>query len=122
MKHPIILPNYSWSASHFDSEYGDVLHGNSKEEIEAHWGGVVSAELLPLEKLIPHITDNSNWKRKFRKKSIYPPVIVDLRRRSGGWLLQGNHRVIIWKEWGFTHAPAWVIRNNKAAKTFTEVS
>ena len=95
----MILPNHSWTA-------------DSKEFTENHCknrGGIVSAEFIPLDEVKVDPLWKPNWKRKFRKKSVYPPIVIDLRGNHL-WLLDGNHRVTVWREWGCTYAPAWVIR------------
>lgn len=98
----MILPNHSWTPDSRTS---------AEERCEKSGGGTVSAEFVSLDKVNPTITFHSTaWKRKFRKKSVYPPIVIDLRW-NGVLLEDGNHRVTVWREWGCTHAPAWVIRN-----------
>ena len=65
----------------------------------------VSIGSLP-EGIIPE--KNDSWKSRFFKESVYPPIVIETVRWEGIYILQGNHRVILWREWGFKYAPARV--------------
>jgi hypothetical protein len=49
-----------------------------------------------------------DWRALFDRNDVYPPIKVEL---SAGqlYVLDGNHRRIIWEEWGYTHAPAFMV-------------
>lgn len=118
----MILPNHSWMpanwtpANHIDNDHnGDWSDGKKDvEKLCENRGGTVSPAFIPLDEVKLNSTLRGvAWKRTFRKKSIYPPIIIDLRE-GDVWLVDGHHRVTVWREWGCTHAPAWVIRKRES--------
>jgi len=51
-------------------------------------------------------TDDA-WKASFSRDSVFPPIVVE-RGQEGVRILHGNHRVIMWRAWGFKYAPAFI--------------
>lgn len=60
--------------------------------------------------------DSYDWD-SLRMARSTPPAKLRVTRRGAVEILDGNHRVALWGERGFTHVPAWVIdeRGHRAA-------
>jgi hypothetical protein len=48
------------------------------------------------------------WKEDYDRRSTFPPIKIAVDDDEVR-ILDGNHRVKMFGEWGFTHAPAWVL-------------
>lgn len=105
------LPNYDWNL-----ECG--RDGNGLENILGCYGwdsdtSDCSQRIFALSELPGGIArDLEGWKDDYDPDSIYPPIVVEF---FGGRynVIDGNHRIILFREWGFTHVPAWFVREKQ---------
>ena len=58
---------------------------------------------------------NPEWKTAFKKRSVYPPILVEAKSNGTFQIIDGHHRVIMWREFGFTRVPAWVVTPDEDA-------
>lgn len=76
----------------------------------------VSRGEIELSKLNPHISESDDtWKLDFDSLNIYPAITVEIDD-SGCHILDGNHRVQMWREWGFAIVDAWIVDSSSAGQ------
>jgi hypothetical protein len=102
----VTLPNHDWNKSDRDRD-GYVY------KLTDFGAGTPIQDRVLLSGLNPLIKEpNDSWKKDFMRDDTYPPLVLESQGDGTYTILQGNHRIIVWKEWGFTHGPAWVFPQN----------
>jgi hypothetical protein len=73
-------------------------------------------QIIPMNKIIvtrqgfaemQRLPQDPDWSRDFTKWSIFPPIAVQ-KRLNRYEVIDGHHRIILWRAWGFTQVPAFV--------------
>jgi hypothetical protein len=101
------VPRHDWMMKDIDGEAtGERLCDTSPKKDEIYREVYVPIELLP-PGAIPD-DDDDPWQGMFHKDSVYPPIGIELVDNDIA-IHQGNHRVIMWRKWGFKYAPAWIV-------------
>jgi hypothetical protein len=99
----VIVPKYDWEMDDFDGESEMFL------SLSCLTNGKVRQQMIALADLpegsVPE--DGDSWEAKFNRDSVYPPIIVECTKGTFA-ITHGNHRLRMWKKWGFTHAPCFV--------------
>jgi len=105
------LPRHDWDMADFDAESKcyfapEALSGHDTKDIRREY--VELADLPP--GTVPEDDSNDHsWEAKFSPDSIYPPIVAKFDPKDGTYsITMGNHRVRMWRKFGFTHAPAFV--------------
>jgi hypothetical protein len=106
----VIVPKHDWLLEDVDGFLEDVI------EIRLLGAHDAPKALIPLVDLptgsVPE--EDDNWQNSFDRNSTYPPIVVEadptnrFDPTARFAIIQGNHRVIMWRKWGFTHAPSFV--------------
>ena len=102
----LLLPRFDWDLPDHDGFCDDVIELSDLDASPASRAIVALADLPP--GCIPE--EDNEWQQTFSRESIFPPIVVECSRDYGLHIVQGNHRVIMWRRWGFTHAPAFLTR------------
>jgi hypothetical protein len=69
--------------------------------------------LVPLSELDGYRTADMIASKGFTRGGAYPPIKLELSPQGKPFVIDGTHRMLYWKQQGFTHAPAWVIDYRK---------
>jgi hypothetical protein len=112
------IPKYDFSMEDEDGEAECVL------DVSCLTSGAVRQGFVALSDLpvgsVPETDED--WQKKFNPESVYPPIVVEFDPIADQFAItQGNHRVILFRKWGFTHAPALIWQSQGATLKHKQV-